>query len=371
MAEPLKNHFGPDIPREIASRIQASDPRFKAEAFLSDVLDGYEPLALMPRGWKIARALKTHLPPHYPEALRILLAALDPSPRYKPSSTAMASFIYLPHVFFIAEYGLDHFEESMEAQRLLTQRFTAEFSIRPYLERHPEATLARLNRWAKDANVHVRRLVSEGSRPRLPWAPRLRAFQKNPRPVLKLLELLKDDPELYVRRSVANNLNDIGKDHPELLVQTLRRWDKGATPERRWIIRHALRFLVKKGHREALALLGVGAKPRVRVSAVQFSSRDLRIGEKLTLTFDVKSLSPRSQTLQIDFRVHFVKGNGKSAPKVFKLRRLDLPARARETMKASVSFKPLTTRKPYPGLHRLEALINGVPFKLGTIDLRK
>ncbi len=132
----------------------------------------------------------------------------------------------------------------MEAQYELTKRFTAEFSIRPFLERHPEATYARLEKWAHDADVHVRRLVSEGTRPRLPWGSRLRAFQKDPRPRLRLLELLKDDPELYVRRSVANNLNDIGKDHPDVLVKTCARWSKGATPERSWIERMHTRAAV-------------------------------------------------------------------------------------------------------------------------------
>ena len=136
----------------------------------------------------------------------------------------MDVFIYLPHVFFVAKFGVGHFEASMRAQYELTQRFTAEYSIRGFLERYPERTLARLREWAGDANAHVRRLVSEGTRPRLPWAPRLRAFQDDPQPVLELLELLKDDPELYVRRSVANNLNDIGKDNPTALIDTCRHW---------------------------------------------------------------------------------------------------------------------------------------------------
>jgi 3-methyladenine DNA glycosylase AlkC len=154
----------------------------------------------------------------------------------------MGGFLFLPHVFFVAEYGLEHFETSMRAQYVLTQRFTAEFSIRRYLERHQAATLGPVSReWSADASEDVRRLVSEGTRPRLPWAPRLRAFQADPRPVLALLERLKDDPSLYVRRSVANNLNDIGKDHPVLLVETATRWMENATEERRWIIRHALR----------------------------------------------------------------------------------------------------------------------------------
>ena len=168
----------------------------------------------------------------------------------------MAAFLYMPHLFFVARHGLDHFEDSMRAQHALTQLFTAEYSIRAFLEKHPGATLARLREWTADPSHHVRRLVSEGTRPRLPWAPRLRAFQKDPRPVLELLELLKDDPELYVRRSVANNLNDIGKDHPALLTAVAKRWLRGASPERRWIVSHALRSAVKRADAGALGALG-------------------------------------------------------------------------------------------------------------------
>ena len=143
----------------------------------------------------------------------------------------------MPHLFFVSQYGLAHFEPSMQAQHALTQRFTAEFSIRPFLQHHPQQTLRRLSQWTQDPSEQVRRLVSEGSRPRLPWAPRLAAFQTDPRPVLQLLEQLRDDTSLYVRRSVANNLNDIGKDNPDMLMDTARRWLLGASTDREWIVR--------------------------------------------------------------------------------------------------------------------------------------
>ena len=227
MAEQLKNLFGVDIPETIAGMIAKVFPRFPAEDFIRDSLDGYADLELFPRGRKIARAMKRHLPEDYSEAAGILIESLGPKLDMTEGS-GMAPFVYLPHVFFVAEFGLDHFEDSMRAQYELTQRFSAEFSIRPYIEKYPHATLARLEKWTGDSSAQVRRLVSEGTRPRLPWAPRLRAFQIDPRPVLTLLEKLKDDPELYVRRSVANNLNDIGKDHPAVLVDVSRRWLKNA-----------------------------------------------------------------------------------------------------------------------------------------------
>ncbi len=236
----------------------------------------------------------------------------------------MAAFLYMPHLFFVAQHGLDHFEESMRAQHALTQLFTAEYSIRAYLDRHPERTLALLREWTRDPSEHVRRLVSEGTRPRLPWAPRLRAFQKDPRPVIELLELLKDDPSLYVRRSVANNLNDIGKDHPKLLVATAKRWLRGATPERRWIVNHALRSAVKRADAGALGALGYGGKADVAVRKAIIAPARARIGGSVSISFVLINKLPRRQRVMADLVVHFVKARGTGA-KTFKLKAVDLP----------------------------------------------
>ena len=259
MASALKDQFGPSAPRAIATMIRAVHADFAAAAFLHDALAGYGPLSLTGRGFHIAAALRKHLPQEYPKAVEVLLASAG-QPHEHQASGGMAAFLYMPHLFFVAHHGLDHFEDSMRAQHALTQRFTAEYSIRAFLEKHPEATLARLREWTTDPSPHVRRLVSEGTRPRLPWAPRLRAFQKDPRPVIELLELLKDDPELYVRRSVANNLNDIGKDHPAVLTAVAKRWLRGAGAERRWIVNHALRSAVKRADPGALGALGYGGE---------------------------------------------------------------------------------------------------------------
>lgn len=258
----------------------------------------------------------------------------------------------------------------MAAQYEITKRFSAEFCIRAFLVRHPERTLARLLDWARDESVHVRRLVSEGTRPRLPWAPRLRAFQQDPRPVIRLLELLKDDPERYVQRSVANNLNDISKDHPDLAVETCRRWLIGGALHRKWIVKHALRFLVKKGHRGALDTLGVGSRPDVTVGAVRLAPRGVKLGGELRFSFEVVSTGKRSQELLIDYVVHFVKANGATRPKVFKLRRIVLPPAARVELASAVSFADMTTRRHYPGRHRVDALINGVAHRLAEFEVR-
>ena len=368
MGEPLKNQFGPEIPGKIARMISAVHPVFDADVFLSDALDGYETLELMARARKIAQALHRHLPEDFPAAIEILLDSLGPK-LPTTESFGMAPFLYLPHVCFVAEYGLDHFEPSMRAQYELTQRFSAEFSIRAFLERFPEATLARLKLWASDPSPHVRRLVSEGTRPRLPWAARLRAFQEDPRPVLALLELLKDDPEPYVRRSVANNLNDIGKDHPALLAETARRWMEGADDERRKLIHHALRSAVKRGEPGALAVLGFADAAKVQVSKVSITPRNPRIGEQVTISFELCNTSGLPQRVNADFRIHFVKANGKTRPKVFKLQAVALgPAQAVQLRKV-VRLHNMTTRRHYTGTHKVDALLNGSALPLGAFEI--
>lgn len=368
MAEPLIAQYGPDVPRAIARMVAAVHPRFAVDAFLHDALAGYDALALMPRGKHIARALQRHLPADYGQALRILLASVD-QPHGRAPGLSLASFLFLPHTVFVAEFGLGNFELSMQAQHTLTQRFTAEFSIRPFLQQHPEATLARLMEWTQDPSEHVRRLVSEGTRPRLPWASRLPAFQSDPAPVLALLERLRDDPALYVRRSVANNLNDIGKDHPALLADTAQAWLQGATPERRWIVQHALRSALKRGEPGALAALGFGASAQVVVGQPSIAPQRAVVGAKLAVAFDVTNTTNQPQRVLVDFAVHYVKANGQSRAKVFKLKTLHLAAHATQRVGKQLSLAEMTTRKHYPGVHKVEALLNGRAVPLGQFDL--
>lgn len=368
MAEPLKNQFGTDVPRRIGDQIAAVSTKFDKRAFMRDTLDGYDALELMPRARHIARQLRAHLPPKYPEALRILMKSIGPRP-VRGEAEGMASFYYAPHTYFVSEYGLDDFEASMQAQYELTQRFTAEFSIRPFLEKHPDATLARLREWTKDESPHVRRLVSEGTRPRLPWASRLREFQKNPAPVLALLELLKDDPELYVRRSVANNLNDIGKDHPEILVDTAKRWLQNASAERAWIVNHSLRSAIKRTESGALAALGFDGVANVAVRDVSISPERARTGQSVTIRVTVANKESALQRVLVDLRVHFVKAGGHTSTKTFKLRTLELGAKESVTMQKTISLAQLTTRKHYPGTHRVELLLNGMAKRLGEFEI--
>lgn len=368
MAEPLKNQFGADIPRQIAGMMVTAWPDFDTKKFARDCLDGYEPLDLMQRGSKIAHALHKHLPRDYATAIRILLASLGPK-LDAGSESGMAPFLYLPHTRFVAAYGLEHFDVSMQAQYELTQRFTAEFSIRPFIERYPQKTLARLKLWAHDPSAHVRRLVSEGTRPRLPWAPRLRDFQRDPQPVLQLLELLKDDPELYVRRSVANNLNDIGKDHPAILVTTARCWLQDASDDRRWLVRHALRSALKRAEPGALDVLGFGKSAKVAVDNARITPKRVTKGDPVSIACEITNTSTRRQRVLVDLRVHFIKANGKPSPKVFKLKVLDLAPQQSIALQKKISLAEMTTRKHYAGVHHVEIVLNGSAQALGDFRL--
>ena len=238
----------------LAHNITLVYPKFDGESFRRLALEGLKPLAILQRGQHLARALRQHLPKCYEDAVKVLISSLTP-PMSQTADFGLAAFFYLPHVSFVATYGLDAdhndgrdpFEISMKAQYELTRRFSAEFSMRPFLIKWPERTLARLMDWTCDPDPHVRRLCSEGARPRLPWAMRIPAFVNDPKPVLPILEALKDDDDLYVRRSVANHIGDIAKDHPRLAFEICERWLVGASSERKWMIRHAVRHPAKKG----------------------------------------------------------------------------------------------------------------------------
>lgn len=251
---PFKNYFGTNLAQELGERIQAVYPVFPLPAFVEQVASRVDTLELKARVAAISAALRDTLPPAYAEALDILLAILGPELASEQGMFTHGYYL-MPVAYFVECYGLDHFDRSMAALHAITKRHTAEYAIRPFIERYPQPALTLLRQWTQDQNAHVRRLVSEGTRPRLPWAKRLPAFIADPSLVLDLLECLKDDPSPYVRKSVANNLNDISKDHPERVIAMLRRWQPNASAETRWITRHALRSLRKQGDPAALSLL--------------------------------------------------------------------------------------------------------------------
>ncbi|WP_343733884.1 DNA alkylation repair protein [Acidovorax sp.] len=375
MAEPLKYLLNDTVPPRIAAMVRRAWRPFDTQAFLREIEPGYESLELMARGQRIAQALQAHLPQDVPRALRVLVDSMDPPMGLDAAGEPDAgdrpysAFLYLPHSIYIGTHGLPHFEAAMAAQHALTQRFTAEFCIRPYLLHRQGDTLARLRDWAHDGNAHVRRLVSEGTRPRLPWAPRLPAFQANPQLALPLLDALKDDPSSYVRRSVANHLGDIAKDHPDLAVGTARTWLQGAPAPREALVRHGLRFLIKRGDAGALDALGVGHAVALDVRAARVVPARARIGDKVRIEVELHNPTPQPQRVLADLKVHYVKAHGGAAPKVFKLQTLEIPPGATVAVGKTLSLQQMTTRTHYPGAHQVELVLNGRPQALGQFQL--
>jgi 3-methyladenine DNA glycosylase AlkC len=259
---PLKALMGPTLVRLIGQSLAQVVPGFDDRRFRREASRDLDGLELKERAACIARAMAGQMPTAFEALAPLLIESLGP-PLERTEGNGLAPFFYLPHTELIAVHGPSSFESGMAANYEVTKRFTAEFSIRPFLVRHRSKCLRVLQRWARDDDPHVRRLVSEGTRPRLPWACRLADFQADPHLALPLLEMLKDDGEPYVRRSVANHLGDIAKDHLGLALEVCQRWLREvkqsdgtrAAANRRWIVRHALRHPAKMGNDRAIALV--------------------------------------------------------------------------------------------------------------------
>ena len=355
-AQPLKDSLDRDAVVRIAGYFRRVDPAFDEPAFVAQSCEPLDTLELKDRVLHIAHTLRAHLPEDYPAALEHILRATEIWPS---GEGALHGFAAWPMTDFIGLYGLAHPEESLAAMRRLTHLFSAEFAIRPFLIEHTELTMRHLHDWIADDGEHVRRLVSEGTRPRLPWGIRLKRFQADPSPVLPLLEALKDDPSGYVRRSVANHLNDISKDHPDIAVAVCARWRDGAGEGRQWIIRQALRGLVKRGDARVFPLLGYSGTAAVELRGFTLSPASIRLGDSIDIAFELVSTSDAPQKLIVDYAVHHRKANGSQQPKVFKLTTLELPPRGAAALTKRHAVRKITTRQYYAGTQSVEVLVNG------------
>lgn len=358
-APALKEIFDRARLQHFATETAAIWPAFEQRQFLTLATDGLDALGIMQRMRRTAESLKATLPPDFPEAVEIVRQL---APRIGHGFAAIA----LPE--YVALYGQAHHRLSMDALRHLTQYGSAEFAIRHFLSQDFERTLAVMKEWASDANEHVRRLASEGSRPRLPWSFQLKPVLADPSLTLPILATLRDDPSAYVRKSVANHLNDISKDSPDWLLERLADWP-AEKPRTAWIIRHALRTLIKKGDGRALALIGTTGRPSVRVDAFAVTPEAIRLGDRIALTGTLVSTSDRAQRLVIDYAIHYVKKNGSASRKVFKLRETELEPGASQALAIGQTVRDFTTRKHHSGFHRVELLVNGEVVAEGGFSL--
>jgi 3-methyladenine DNA glycosylase AlkC len=364
MAEPFKNLLNPALVRSAARHLARAWPAFPAARFTQLALRDLEHLEMKDRAMQIAAALEATLPPDFDRAASIIEASLAPAPAHErigelaSGDAGLAGWIVWPLGEFVARRGIDHPERALVALHALTQRLTAEFAIRPFIVRHPQLVFETLARWVHDPSPHVRRLVSEGSRPRLPWGLRLKALIADPSPTLPLLEALQDDPSEYVRRSVANHLNDIAKDHPALVAGWVERHLPGAGAERRALLKHASRTLIKQGDARMLALWGHGERFAGSATLTLKPAR-VALGGHVELGLALASRSARPQRLAIDYLVHHVKADGDTSPKVFKGWTVELPPRGTLALRKRHSMKPVTTRRYHAGRHVVEVQVNG------------
>jgi 3-methyladenine DNA glycosylase AlkC len=363
--EPFKNLINAEVVRAAGAALARGPGGFDRRRFERLALRGLDALEMKARAMHIADALEATLPDDFNAACNAIEASLGAPVAIDRVAGAgadlgegLAGWIVWPLGEFVARRGLQSPERALRALHALTQRLTAEFAIRPFIVAHPELSLRTLLAWTRDESAHVRRLASEGSRPRLPWGLRLQALVADPTPTEPILAALVDDDSAYVRRSVANHLNDIAKDHPEHVVAWVRQHLAGASDERRALLRHASRTLIKQGHIGMLALWGAGT-PFEGACRAAVSPKRVRLGERVALTVVLRSQAARAQSLLIDYAVHHVKADGQARPKVFKGWRVDLaPGETRELVKRH-AFREITTRRYHAGVHRFEVLVNG------------
>ncbi|SFU16118.1 3-methyladenine DNA glycosylase AlkC [Pseudovibrio denitrificans] len=374
MAEPFKEVFNQASIQRVASALVKVHLAFDSAGFMVEALEGLSDLELKERSLHLARCLRRYLPEDYSDALWIMMAtlsaplAMDDEPVWEHEGDGLYGFITMPYSDYVLLYGLEHFELSMAAMKEMTSRFSAEFAIRAFIERYEDEAMVLLTEWAKDESAHVRRLVSEGTRPRLPWGQRLKGFIEAPEKCLPLLEALKDDETEYVRRSVANHLNDISKDHPDLTAEVCKRWMEEPTEQRKRMVRHALRSNVKAAHLPSLAVLGYDPEHAQVVSGELRDSR-VEFGSKLSFAAEIANSSDQPISYMLDFVIYHRKANGTLAPKVFKWKRGELRAGQTLSVTGQHSMRPITTRRYYDGEHKLAVLLNGVETPVGSFDL--
>ena len=356
MPEPLKNMLNPKSLREFAENIHSVYNPFPVDEFIASTIDEkWESLELLARGHQIAANLRKYLPTDYQEAINICSQAI-------PSTDGWYCLIFPD---FVEMYGQDaeNWDTSVAALELFTQYGSSEFAVRPFIIKNEERMMTQMYAWSKHKNEHVRRLASEGCRPALPWAQALPKYKKDPSPVLPILEQLKTDPSAYVRKSVANNLNDISKTHPDLVAGLAKDW-YGKNKDTDWIIKHGCRTLLKQGNSDVLAIFGYHNAADIDVSDFAVAETSVTLGSDLTFSFAVQA--KEATKIRLEYGIDYVKANGKRNRKIFQISETALKAHEKKLYTKTHSLADLSTRKHYLGTHSVTLIVNGT--ERGTLD---
>ncbi len=362
---PFKNNISLQLVELIADHLELHLVGFDRHGFTAPICDELQNLELKARAQLISGHLQRVLPAELEHRYEVVRALFHPDEDSNmgmdSDTTGLRGWGMLPFGMVIGQSGLSDFTSSLELLKEMTKRCSAEFDIRPFLIADQEAVLDIIQDWVEEPNMHVRRLVSEGTRPRLPWGERLPRLIADPSPMLPLLEKLRDDSTEYVRRSVANHLNDIAKDHPDLVAEIAANWMRGANVDRQRLVRHACRTLIKQGHPRVLSAFGLHP-PKLEMIELLVKRDKILMGGALEFELAIRSTAKTDQNLIIDYVVHFLKANGSLSAKVFKWKQLTLPAGASVGLTRSHKFVPITTRKYHFGIHALSMRINGKDF---------
>ena len=373
----FKDRISPRAIKGLARDLKWAWPEFPVEEFSAGATTGLADLEMKGRVVHVADALAATLPGDFTESAGILEKALE-----RPD---FDGWIIYPVDDYVARYGIDHPEVALPLIAGLTSRWSCEFAIRPFIELHPELTFEYFDRWIDSDDEHLRRLVCEGSRPRLPWGARLKAFIDDPSPTIRLLDRLVDDPSPYVRKSVANHLNDISKDHPDLAVETATRWlAEAGQPEgsdaaadgqtvgpdagrRRWIVSHGLRSLIKAGHPDALRMLGFDPEAVVSLTSFRAAPGEIRIGDAVTIELSLTAAD--STPVMVDYAIHHAGSSTRRSPKVFKLKRTVLEPGVETHFRREHRIREVSVRRIHPGPHLIEVQVNGKILAAATIEV--
>ncbi len=349
MAEPLKNMYNRPYLEKFADVFKKVYPGFDKKKFLKLVFNNeWNNLELKGRMSHIARSLNEVLPGDYRKNISILKKAV---PHFK-------GFLSMIFPDYVEQFGLENPKVSVTALELFTQYGSSEFAVRPFIVKYPEILMPEIMNWAKHKNHHVRRLASEGSRPRLPWAIALPEFKRDPAPVLKILEFLKNDDSEYVRKSVANNLNDISKDNPPIAFETAKKW-YGKNKNTDWIVKHAMRGLLRKGNKNALKLFGWHGSEGIEITNLKLSSTKIQNGGKLEFSFSIKPVKPVNENVRLEYTIDFITSSGKTSRKIFKITEGKFEKEKIYNFAKKHSFKDLTIRKHFKGQHLIGIIVNG------------
>ncbi|HHX3327838.1 TPA: DNA alkylation repair protein [Clostridioides difficile] len=358
MPELLKNMYNRESLYEVAVAIQSVYNSFKVDEFIKSTMDEtWNNLELKARCRKISMSLGMYLPEDYKEALSIL----------EKSVTGFYFAFFFPD--FVEVYGQDdiNWDLSISALERNTEYWSSEFAVRAFIIKDEERMMAQMRKWSKHKSEHVRRLASEGCRPQLPWGQAISKFKKDPTPVLPILEQLKTDTSTYVQKSVANNLNDISKTHPDLVISIAKDW-YGKNKSTNWIVKHGCRTLLKKGNRDVLALFGYDDTTSINLQDFTLETTSISIGEDLTFSFSI--LAKKATKTRLEYGIDYIKSNGKRNRKIFKISEVSLKENEKKSYMKKHSFADVSVRKHYPGIHSIAIIINGIEkdkldFELG------